>query len=125
MERARRRSWVAPVPPDGFEASDGRRVGIRLRNIPVINQPGWPALDAPAAPATMNPHAIWTASTDRVEYTDPSRHMKFAGYRATAQLEADVSVPSLRFTWKSDPLASSRANFGVIGEESNGKYVDG
>jgi hypothetical protein len=35
---------------------------------------------------------------------------------------ASVDVPSLGFSWKSDPLTTSHADFAVIGEEVNGGY---
>ena len=35
---------------------------------------------------------------------------------------AELEVPSIGFRWKSDPLATSSAAFGVIGEEKNGRY---
>ena len=44
------------------------------------------------------------------------------GFRATAQVEATVEIPSTGFRWKSGPLDGSKAAFGVIGEEANGKY---
>ena len=53
---------------------------------------------------------------------DPALALLAAQDLATAQLEATVEVPSLGFGWKSDPLATSSAAFGVIGEEKNGRY---
>lgn len=37
-------------------------------------------------------------------------------------MKAAVEVPSLRFSWKSDPLETSKANFAIIVDEVNGKY---
>ncbi len=33
-----------------------------------------------------------------------------------------LSVPSIGFTWNSDPIETSHANFSIFGEEANGKY---
>jgi hypothetical protein len=44
------------------------------------------------------------------------------GYRATARLEAQVKVPSIDFSWKSDPLSTSQAHFAIIGDEVNRRY---
>ena len=33
-----------------------------------------------------------------------------------------VEVPSIGFTWKSDAIETSRADFALIGEEANGKH---
>jgi len=115
--------WVAPVPPGGLTLStDGRTATLDMRDVAVIDQPGWPALDAPAMPATMSVRVGWTATDERVSFDDPAKHFRFDGWRATAQLEASVRVPSLGFSWRSDPLAASHAAFAIIGEEVNGKY---
>ncbi len=39
-------------------------------------------------------------------------------------LQAEIVVPSIDFSWKSDPLATSRAAFAIIGDEVNGRYYD-
>jgi hypothetical protein len=44
------------------------------------------------------------------------------GQLATAQLEAEASVPTLGFSWRSDPITTSCAAFAVIREEVNGRY---
>src|SRR5439155_576660 len=46
------------------------------------------------------------------------------GTRATCQLEAQIGVPSIGFSWKSDPLSTSKADFAIMGEEVNGRYYD-
>jgi hypothetical protein len=68
---------------------------------------------------------VWTATGERLVLDDPSKQFRFEGWRATCQAEARVEVPSLQFTWRSGPLASSRANFGLIGQEANGRYYGG
>jgi hypothetical protein len=39
-------------------------------------------------------------------------------------LEAEVEVPSIGFSWNSDPLNSSKADITIVGEEVNGRYYD-
>jgi hypothetical protein len=39
-------------------------------------------------------------------------------------MEAEVHVPAIGFSWKSDPLNTSRSDFAIIGEEVNGRYFD-
>jgi hypothetical protein len=56
-----------------------------------------------------------------VRYENPSQQFRFTGHRAECQLEARVEGPSTAFSWKSDLLDTSRANFAVIGEEVNGR----
>ena len=95
-----------------------------MKNVPVIDQPRWPALDARATPATMDFKLVWTATEEKVVYEEASKHFRVEGFRATAQLEAKVSVPALDFSWKSDPLETSHCDFAVMGTEANGRYFD-
>ena len=41
-----------------------------------------------------------------IVYEDASKHFRVEGFRAKAQLEARIYVPSMRFTWISDPLST-------------------
>ena len=59
-----------------------------------------------------------------VKYDDSSRHFRFTGTRASCQLEAQVEVPSIGFSWKSDPLNTSKCDFAILGDEVNGRYYD-
>lgn len=93
-----------------------------MKGLSVTDQPGWPAYDAPFAPASMSFRVIWTATDEKVLIDDKEKHFRFTGFRATARAEASVEVPSLGFSWKSDPLATSSAAFAIIGNDENGKY---
>ena len=115
--------WVAPVSDGGLKiSSDGRSATLELNDLAVIDQPKWPAYDAPSTPARMSFRAVWKATDEKIVYHDPGKHFRVEGYRATVQIEARVEVPSLGFWWKSDPPSTSRAAFAIIGEEVNGKY---
>jgi len=65
---------------------------------------------------------VWKATDEKISYNDPQKQFRVEGFKATAQLEASVEVPSIGFSWKSDPLETSTANFAIIGDEVNGKY---
>lgn len=95
-----------------------------MHDVPVVDQPRWPALDSIATPARMSFKMVWKSTGEPVKYDDPSRHFRFTGFRASCQLEAQIDVPSVGFSWKSDPLATSSARFAILGEESNGRYYD-
>jgi hypothetical protein len=111
------------VPERGLTISpDGKAFTLQMQNVPVVDQPRWPALDSVAAPAKMTFKMVWKSMEDRIVYDNPSRQFRFTGFRASCQLEAQVEVPSIGFSWKSDPLESSRADFAIIGEEVNGRY---
>lgn len=95
-----------------------------MQNVPVVDQPRWPALDAIAAPTTMTFKMVWKSTAEPVKYEDSAKHFRFTGTRASCQLEAQVDVPSIGFSWKSDPLNTSKCDFAIIGEEVNGRYYD-
>ena len=91
-------------------------------NLPIIDQPRWPAMDAESTPAFLDFKLVLRAGDERVKYEDPMRQYRFEGYKALAQLEAEVRVPSIDFTFKTDPLETSSADFAVMGTEVNGRY---
>ena len=67
---------------------------------------------------------VWKTTGEPVKYDDSSRHFRFTGIRASCQLEAEVEVPSIGFSWKSDLLSTSKCDFAMMGEEVNGRYYD-
>lgn len=116
---------MTPVPAAGltFDA-DGRVATLRMTNVPVIDQPRWPATDAETTPAFMDFTLVFKSGDEPVKYEDPMRQYRFEGFKATAQLEATFRVPSINFTFKTDPLETSKTDFAVIGSEVNGKYYE-
>jgi len=82
-------------------------------------------MDAETTPSFMDFRLVLTATEEAVKYEDPARQYRFEGFKATAQLEAIIRVPAIDFTFKTDPLEASKADFAVLGEEANGKYYDG
>jgi hypothetical protein len=116
---------VVPVPKGGLIISpDGQTATLEMNNVAVVDQPKWPALDAVGIPAIMSFKLIWKATDEKIIYDDPQKQFRVEGYRASAQLEAQVKVPSIGFSWKSDPLSDSSAKFAIIGEEVNGRYYN-
>ena len=117
-----------PYPPaacgPAFSA-DGNSFTIEMHNVALIDQPGFPALDSLGTPAKMSFKLTGKSTGDPVKYEDASKHFRFNGTRVACQLEAQVEVPSIGFSWKSDPLTTSKSDFGIMGEEANGHYYDG
>jgi hypothetical protein len=111
------------VPLDGLSfSSDGRVATLQMINLPIIDQPRWPAMDAESTPAFLDFKLVFRAGNEPVKYEDPMRQYRFEGFKAVAELGAEVRVPSIDFTFKTDPLETSRADFAVMGTEINGRY---
>lgn len=111
------------MPPGGLTISaDGRSAKLVLTSVAAIDQPRWPAPDADARLARLDITMTWTATDEPYEIDEPAKQFRFRGWKAKSQLAARVTVPSIGFAWKSDPIESSSAAFAVIGEEANGKY---
>jgi hypothetical protein len=117
--------WVTPVPSSGLSFSaDGKTATLQMTNVPIIDQPRWPAMDAESTPAFMDFKLIFKSGSETVKYEDPMRQYRFEGFKANAQLEATFRVPSIDFTFKTDPLETSKTDFAVMGSEVNGKYYE-
>jgi hypothetical protein len=117
--------WAVAVPEHGLTISpDGNTFTLQMQSVPVIDQPHWPALDAAATPARMNFKMVWKSTGESIKIEDGSKHFRFTGTRASCQMEAQVDVPSVGFSWKSDPLETSKCDFAIMGDEVNGLYFD-
>ena len=111
------------MPQSGLTFSpDGKTATLQMTNVAIIDQPRWPAMDAETTPAFMDFKLVLKQLEDLVNYDDPLRQYLFAGHRASAQLLATMRVPSIDFTFKTDPLETSKCDFAVMGEEVNGRY---
>lgn len=95
-----------------------------MTDLPIIDQPRWPAMDAETTPAFLDFKLVLKAGDEPVKYEDPARQYRFEGVKASAQLEAAVRVPSIDFVFKTDPLETSKSDFAVMGNEINGRYYE-
>jgi len=95
-----------------------------MANVPIIDQPRWPAMDAETTPALLDFKLVFKATAEPVKYEDPAKQYRFDGFKAVAQLEANVRVPSIDFSFKTDSLETSRSDFAVMGSEVNGRYYE-
>jgi hypothetical protein len=112
-----------PVPSGGLDVSnDGKTFVLQMKDVPIVDQPRWPALDSIATPGHMSFKMVWKSTGESVTYEDALKQFRFAGTKATCQMEAQVEVPSNGFSWKSDPLETSHADIAVMGDEVNGRY---
>jgi hypothetical protein len=97
---------------------------LQMTDVPIVDQPRWPAMDAETTPAFMDFKLVLNATDQPAKYEDASRQYRFEGFKATGQLEATIRVPSIDFTFKTDPIETSRCDFAVMGTEENGKYYE-
>ena len=112
--------------PDGVLTigPDGNTFTLQMKDVPVVDQPRWPALDSVATPARMSFKMIWKSTGEAIRIENAAQHFRFTGSRASCQMEAEIVVPSIGFSWKSDPLETSSAAFAIVGDEVNGRYYD-
>ena len=102
--------------------ADEKTATLQIKDVPIIDQPRWPAMDAESSPAFMDFRLVFKATNEPLKYEDATRQYRFMGSKAAAQLEATIRVPSINFTFKTDPLEESSCDFAVMGDEVNGKY---
>jgi hypothetical protein len=95
-----------------------------MANLPIIDQPRWPAMDAETNPAFLDFRLVFTATDEPVKYENATQQYRFEGFKARAQLQATVRVPLIDFTFKTDPLETSNCDFAVMGDEANGRYYE-
>lgn len=95
-----------------------------MSDVPIIDQPRWPSMDAETTPAFMSFKLVFRRTEEPARYEDPTRQYRFDGFKAEAQLEATYRVPSIGFTFKTDPLETSKSDFAVMGDEVNGRYYE-
>lgn len=103
-------------------SADGQKTTLSMQGVPIIDQPDWPAYDTPTYPARLSFALAFTKLNEPVTYENDKQQFRFTGFKALAQLEAAVDVPSIGFSWKSDPIDTSHATFAAIGQEVNGRY---
>ncbi len=114
---------MVPVPAAGLTiGADRKTITLEMSDVPVVDQPRWPAIDSIATPARMTFKMVRKSTGEPVQYENPAEQFQFTGTRAECHLEAAVSVPSIGFAWKSDAIDTSAASFAIIGEEVNGRY---
>jgi hypothetical protein len=114
-----------PVPSSGITfSSDDKTATVQVSNVPIIDQPRWPAMDAESTPAFLDFKLVFKATDEPVKYENAMQQYRFEGFKASAQLEATIRVPSIDFTFKTDALETSRADFAVMGTEVNGRYYE-
>ena len=116
---------MVPIPTGAWSSSpDGNIFTLEMKNVPVVDQPRWPAIDSIATPASMSFKMVWKSTGQAIKIEDASKQFRFEGTRALCQMEAAIEVPSIGFSWKTDPLETSKCDFAIMGDEVNGRYYN-
>ena len=69
--------------------------------------------------------SVFEATDQAVTYDVKAKLFRVTGFLAFCRMEARVAVPSMGFSWRSDPIDKCPpAAFAVIGKEVNGKYYE-
>ena len=97
---------------------------LERKDVPVVDQSRWPALDWVPTAARMSFKMVWKSTGKAIPIENPAQRFGFPGTRASRQIEARMNVPSIGFSWKSDPLETSKCDIAMLGEEVNGRYYD-
>ncbi|HZY89103.1 MAG TPA: hypothetical protein VFE78_30050 [Gemmataceae bacterium] len=114
---------MVPIPEGALQVSaDGRTLTLQMKDVEVADQPLWPEFRAPMRPAKLSFRLVLSATDEAITWDVAEKHFRFDGHKAKAQLEASVEAPSLKYSWKSEPLEKSTASFAILGKEANGKY---
>jgi hypothetical protein len=75
-------------------------------------------MDAETTPAFLDFKLVFKSTDEPVKHEDPTRQYRFEGFKAGAQLEATIRVPSIDFIFKTDPLENSQCDFAEMGTKS-------
>ena len=82
------------MPPGELTWSNGGTVAtIEMHDVPVIDQPKWPAHGARISPARLSFKMIFEATDTAINYDDKAKRFRVMGFLATCRMEARVVVP--------------------------------
>jgi hypothetical protein len=65
---------------------------------------------------------VWKSTGELVIFDDAAKQFRFTGTRASCPIAGQGGGAFDWFSWESDALETSRADFAVMGEEMNGRY---
>lgn len=120
--------WIVQVPDDAVTISpDGQSLTIHLENVPVVDQGSFPA-GTGTTPATVSFDITYmkSGSQRHVHPTshDPLSPFTWAGEMWTATNSGTFSVQYNDKSFSASGSFSSTGNFGEMGTERNGSFVE-
>src|SRR5215467_13696281 len=115
--------WVVPIPKGALKVSEDRlTIALEMKDIEVADQPLWPDFHAAMRPAKLSFRLVLAATKEKITWNVAENQFRFDGHKAKAQLQASVDVPALNYSWRSEPLEKSTADFAILGKETNWKF---
>ena len=114
---------MVPIPKGALKVSKDRRtITLAMKDVEVADQPLWPDFHAAMRPAKLSFRLALAATAEKITWNVAENQFRFDGHKAKAQLEASIELPSLNYSWKSEALEKSTADFAILGKEENGKF---
>ena len=114
---------MVPIPEGALKVSKDRRtITLEMKDLEVADQPLWPDFHAAMRPAKLSFRLKLAATEEKITWNVAENQFRFDGHKAKAQLEASIEVPALKYSWKSEALEKSTAEFAILGKEANGKF---
>ncbi|GAC1414504.1 MAG: hypothetical protein NVSMB5_02560 [Candidatus Velthaea sp.] len=115
--------WTIRIPEDActIDAATGS-ARVEVKNIFIVDQPEFPNRVPTTPGMLLDMRVAWQGTGQRERFEDAQKLFTVDAMRSRAQIEFSVSIPSIAFTWKSDPMATSSADFAIVGRERNGRY---
>jgi hypothetical protein len=114
---------VVAIPKGALKVSEDRRtVTLEMKDVEVADQPLWPEFHAAMRPAKLSFRLVLAATEEKISWSVAENQFRFDGHTAKAQLAASVEIPAINYSWMSEPLEKSKADFAILGTEANGKF---
>jgi len=115
--------WTVPMPDGALTLSpDGLSAAVRLRDLPVQDQPNFGADTLPTYAARLDLDMSWQAHGPALGVSDPKNRYQLQFHLAIARIAMRITVPATGFTFLSDPAETSQTIFAMIGHDQNGVF---
>ena len=118
--------WTVPIPSSGVHVDlSGGTASMKAVRVPILDYQtlnnafygGGPA----AIPGEISLEVVWSGATGSVPISNPEAGFAGTFIQNSAQMAWTASVGDYDFV--SDPLETSTSSFAVIGQETNGSFL--
>jgi len=116
--------WTVPVDPASLVRGEGgRSATLTVTNLAVVDTPKFP-FNGPSMPATVSYTIAWRAMEGPFALVNGQGRYRAQFFKAEARIGFSATIPSMNFTFQSDPAESSQSPFAILAREVNGVYFD-